>query len=207
MSQEGEADYALGEYLAEEKVAEESQPTTESELSPCTSDSTEECVEEAEPEEWIVPESLGEEEEAICYEEKVEESVEDDLEVGMDTRTSFDSEYLKLNLGVPLTYGLMDIAMKRPTDPIHYLAHYLIKWRWNSVNKKNYEEEVKMLTEQRDERIRREEEKQRQEMLRREQDEEERRRTERKESSTEMSTVGEEQELPGEDELDDFGEK
>nr|CAD7419447.1 unnamed protein product [Timema poppensis] len=66
-----------------------------------------------------------------------------------NSNKSLDSEYLKKNLGVPLSLALAEVAMKCPTDPIHYLAHWLFKWRWNQEHKQDQEDRVKELTAER----------------------------------------------------------
>ncbi|XP_069682295.1 uncharacterized protein [Periplaneta americana] len=70
------------------------------------------------------------------------------------TKTPFaelipDNEYLKKYLGVPLTHALAEIVIKQPLDPIHYLAHWLFKWRWNQENKQRKEDEVIALNNER----------------------------------------------------------
>lgn len=44
---------------------------------------------------------------------------------------SEDVNYLKDTLGKPLTLAMAEILMKQPRDPIHYLAHWLFKYRYN----------------------------------------------------------------------------
>nr|CAD7441511.1 unnamed protein product [Timema bartmani] len=66
-----------------------------------------------------------------------------------DSNISLDSEYLKKNLGVPLSLALAEVVMKCPTDPIPYLAHWLFKWRWNQEHKQDQEDRVKELTAER----------------------------------------------------------
>lgn len=40
-------------------------------------------------------------------------------------------EYLKRVFGRPLTLGLAEITEVQPFDPVHYLAHWLFKYRYN----------------------------------------------------------------------------
>lgn len=45
--------------------------------------------------------------------------------------TSEDVNYLKCTLGKPLTLAMAEILVKQPRDPIHYLGHWLFKYRYN----------------------------------------------------------------------------
>lgn len=45
--------------------------------------------------------------------------------------SSEDVQYLKENLGIPLTLALAEITAVQPRDPIHYLGHWLFKYRYN----------------------------------------------------------------------------
>lgn len=47
------------------------------------------------------------------------------------TMGSADVMYLKTVVGKPLTLALAEITAKQPRDPVHYLAHWLIKYRFN----------------------------------------------------------------------------
>lgn len=60
-----------------------------------------------------------------------------------------DSIYIKKHLGIPLTLALAEIVAKRPSDPIHYLGHWLLKWRWNQEQKQCLEDKVHALIEDR----------------------------------------------------------
>lgn len=127
---------------------------------------------EGESEAETVSEGSGEEESA----EEEEESIPED-------KPSLDSEYLKKVLGVPLTFALLEITSRRPTDPIHYLGHYLLKWRHNRENKEKYEHEIKSLMAEREAYVQKKLDRERQEMLLKQQKEEEKLRKEKKESS------------------------
>ena len=108
---------------------------------------------------------------------------EDEEEETMGSeKISLDSDYLKSVLGTPLTYALLEIASKRPTDPIQYLSHYLVKWRWSEKNKKEYEKQVEQLTIERTAYMEKMRELERQKMLAKEQEEEEIRRKDKLES-------------------------
>lgn len=140
------------------------------------------CDEKPEPE---PPEVYGEgdiEGEESSSEELGEEEEEEEP---LDEKISMDSEYLKSSLGTPLTYALLDIIAKRPTDPIHYLGHYLIRWRANGETKDKYEKEVEVLTAERQLYMENLREKERQKMLEKEQKDEEYRRAGKMESSLE----------------------
>lgn len=45
--------------------------------------------------------------------------------------SSEDVNYLKDVVGQPLTLALTEIMAIQPRDPIHYLAHWLFKYRYN----------------------------------------------------------------------------
>lgn len=45
--------------------------------------------------------------------------------------SSEDVGYLKENLGKPLALALAEITTLQPRDPIHYLGHWLFKYRYN----------------------------------------------------------------------------
>lgn len=46
-----------------------------------------------------------------------------------------EAEYLKRTVGSSLGAGLAEVAAKRPSDPIEYLAHWLLKHRRNEEEK------------------------------------------------------------------------
>ncbi|KAL3288977.1 hypothetical protein HHI36_003420 [Cryptolaemus montrouzieri] len=57
--------------------------------------------------------------------------------------SSEDVSYLKETLGKPLTLALAEITSRQPRDPIHYLGHWLFKYRYNQeldiTQKQEYE--------------------------------------------------------------------
>lgn len=57
--------------------------------------------------------------------------------------SSDDVNYLKECLGKPLTLALAEITTLQPRDPIHYLGHWLFKYRYNQqiedVNLREFE--------------------------------------------------------------------
>ncbi|CAG9817231.1 unnamed protein product [Phaedon cochleariae] len=64
--------------------------------------------------------------------------------------SSEDVAYLKENLGTPLTLALAEISAVQPRDPIHYLGHWLFKYRYNEEVRDVQRIEVEQLTEARD---------------------------------------------------------
>jgi hypothetical protein len=50
--------------------------------------------------------------------------------------TDVESDYLKVVLGPILVPALAEICTHRPTDPIEYLAQWLIRWRYNQELRK-----------------------------------------------------------------------
>lgn len=63
--------------------------------------------------------------------------------------SSEDVDYLKKTIGKPLTLALAEITAKQPRDPIHYLAHWLIKYRYNQDLDIMQSKEVEELTAER----------------------------------------------------------
>lgn len=54
----------------------------------------------------------------------------------VNERTYQEVEYLKKNLGPVLTAALAEICIRRPADPIEYLGHWLLRWRYNEELKR-----------------------------------------------------------------------
>lgn len=46
-----------------------------------------------------------------------------------------ESDYLKRWIGAPITDALTEVALKRPADPIEYIALWLLKYKENEVVK------------------------------------------------------------------------
>lgn len=67
--------------------------------------------------------------------------------------SSADVEYLRQVVGRPLTLVLAEVAMGQPKDPINYIAHWLIKYRYNQEINLVQKQEVDLLTERRDKMI------------------------------------------------------
>lgn len=63
---------------------------------------------------------------------------------------SEDVNYLKTALGKPLTLGLAEILTKHPRDPIHYLGHWLFKYRYNQELDVIKKQQVQELTDERE---------------------------------------------------------
>lgn len=56
-----------------------------------------------------------------------------------------ESEYIKNSLGTPLTLALAEIAAVQPKDPIHYLGHWLFKYRYNQEASERQINEMQLL--------------------------------------------------------------
>lgn len=54
----------------------------------------------------------------------------------LNDRTFQEVEYLKKNLGPILVAALAEICIRRPADPIEYLGHWLLRWRYNEELKR-----------------------------------------------------------------------
>jgi len=54
----------------------------------------------------------------------------------LNDRTYQEVEYLKKNLGPILVAALAEICIRRPGDPIEYLGHWLLRWRYNEELKR-----------------------------------------------------------------------
>ncbi|XP_057657792.1 uncharacterized protein LOC130894814 isoform X2 [Diorhabda carinulata] len=64
--------------------------------------------------------------------------------------SSEDVNYLKDHLGTPLTLALAEITAVQPRDPIHYLGHWLFKYRYNEEIEEIKKIEINQLTEERE---------------------------------------------------------
>lgn len=54
----------------------------------------------------------------------------------VNDRTYQEVEYLKKSLGPVLVAALAEICIRRPADPIEYLGHWLLRWRYNEELKR-----------------------------------------------------------------------
>lgn len=64
--------------------------------------------------------------------------------------SSADVHYLKTVLGRPLAIAMAEITAKQPRDPIHYLAHWLYKYRYNEEVNEVRKKELADLLEERE---------------------------------------------------------
>lgn len=81
-----------------------------------------------------------------------EEEVRSEASSGKTTESgmsSADIHYLKTVAGRALTLALAEITAKHPRDPIHYLAHWLMKYRYNQELDEVRKREVDELTAER----------------------------------------------------------
>lgn len=63
--------------------------------------------------------------------------------------SSQDVSYLKENLGKPLALALAEITTLQPRDPVHYLGHWLFKYRYNQQIDDVNKTEMDLLTDMR----------------------------------------------------------
>lgn len=61
-----------------------------------------------------------------------------------------DVHYLKKTVASPLVLALAEIIAKQPRDPIHYLGHWLIKYRYNQELDEAKKAEVEALLAERE---------------------------------------------------------
>lgn len=71
----------------------------------------------------------------------------------MSVLSGRDREYLKEALGKPLTLALSEILGRKPQDPIHYLAQWLLKYRYNQEVDIKLKNELRLLGEERKRRL------------------------------------------------------
>eukprot|EP00116_Pleurobrachia_bachei_P016571 sb/3476833/ len=53
----------------------------------------------------------------------------------MSSTSVVESDYLKRWVGAPLTEALTEVALKRPADPIEYIALWLLRYKENEIRK------------------------------------------------------------------------
>ncbi|XP_018333555.1 uncharacterized protein LOC108742744 [Agrilus planipennis] len=70
-----------------------------------------------------------EEYEEIC--EEISEQISSEEEISDIPKTTEEVYYLKEIFGKPLTMALTEIMIRQPRDPVQYLAHWLMKYRYN----------------------------------------------------------------------------
>lgn len=61
-----------------------------------------------------------------------------------------DVHYLKKTVANPLVLAIAEIISKQPRDPIHYLGHWLIKYRYNQELDKAKKAEIEALVTERE---------------------------------------------------------
>lgn len=82
--------------------------------------------------------------------ESESESITESIATSTSGMSSADVHYLKTVLGRPLAIAMAEITAKQPRDPIHYLAHWLYKYRYNEEVNEVRKKELADLLEERE---------------------------------------------------------
>ena len=59
----------------------------------------------------------------------------DNINLQLIRMSVVESDYLKRWVGAPITEALTEVALKRPADPIEYIALWLLKYKENELKK------------------------------------------------------------------------
>ena len=51
-----------------------------------------------------------------------------------EVKLNMDAEYLRVHLADCLTFALVELSLKRPSDPIGYLAQLMVEWKEKEVS-------------------------------------------------------------------------
>ncbi|KAK5648537.1 hypothetical protein RI129_003429 [Pyrocoelia pectoralis] len=93
----------------------------------------------------LLSDVFDEQQEEYCSESQLSS----DLTI-LDKMDTDDVLYLKTIFAKPLTLALAEITAKQPRDPIHYLGHWLFKYRYNQEMSVKRKHEIQELIDERE---------------------------------------------------------